>query len=474
MTAVIPKPSLEIPGPKQVPLIGSKGNLISFMSDPISYMMILKKNYGEMASLVRGVPRGMVFAFGPKYNQQILSNADTFLNAGISQPGPKDSANNRIGVGLLSMNGEDHKRVRRIVSNPFHYKIIPNYHEAIVRLTSEMIDSWHDGKEIDIWEEMSRLTKRISIKLLLGLDDPRTALEVADMMEEWLSVNISFGARLLPHDLPGFPYRKMLRLAEDLEHRLKVLIQEKRTVLSDKDHDVLSLLLKPSEEGDYMSEQELVGQVNFLFGASHETTANSISWILFLLSQHPSVMEEVYHHILKTIGDKKPEYGDLEKLDVLELTMKEGLRLLAPPVYAYRVLSQPVTMGGYEFPARSTVAFSHYITHHMEEIYENPNSFNPNRWKTIKPSHFEYLPFGVGAHACLGGQLAYMIMKIVLSMTLTKYRFKIKPNSDISRRVLVTLLPKHGIPATAIAQDENFANSKSKVKGNIHEMVDFN
>lgn len=465
------KPSLTIAGPKQVPILGSKGNLISFMKDPIGYMTILNQNYGEMASLVRGVPKGMVFAFGPKYNQQILSNADIFLNAGISQPGPKDSANNRIGIGLLSMNGEDHKRVRRLVSNPFHYKQIPKYHSDIVKLTEEMLSGWHHGKEIDIWEEMSRLTKRISIKLLLGLDDPRTAFEVADMMEEWLSVNISFGARLLPYDLPGFPYRKMLRIADRLETRLLKLIQEKRSVQSAEDKDVLSLLLKPNEDGESMTEQELVGQVNFLFGASHETTANSISWTLFLLSQHPEELKRVFEEVTKVHSGKDPEHANLDKMPVLERTMKESLRLLAPPVYAYRVLSEPVTMGGYEFPERSTVAFSHYITHHMSDIYEDPNSFIPDRWQSIKPSHFEYLPFGVGAHACLGGQLAYMIMKIVISKTLTKFKLKIRPGADISRRVLVTLLPRNGIQATVFEQDQNFDDSYSKVKGDIHEMV---
>lgn len=474
MTQTILKPSIEIPGPKAVPIIGSKGNLISFMRDPIGYMMILNKNYGDLVSLVRGVPNGMVFAFGPKHNQQILSESDTFLNAGITQPGPIESANHRIGIGLLSMNGEEHKRMRRLVSTPFHYKQVPNYHNDIVKLTEEMLSNWKSGDTIDIWHEMTELTKRISIKLLLGLDDPKTALSVANLMEEWMSINISFPARTMQVNLPGFPYNKMLRLAENLEKRLLSLIQQKRSVLSSDDHDVLSLLLTPNEDGEVMSDRELAGQVNFLFAASFETTANSMTWISFLLSQHPEIMQEIYEDLVSTLDRRNPEYSDLEKLSSLERVMKEGLRLLAPPVYAYRVLSKPATIGDYEFPANSTVAFSHYITHHMETLYDQPNRFNPDRWKDIKPTNFEYLPFGVGAHACLGGSLAYMIMKIVLSMTLRKFRLKVVPNSDISRKVLVTLAPKYGIPVKVYEQDENFAASKSKVTGDIHEMVELN
>ena len=474
MTTGVLKSSVEVPGPAPVPLIGSKGNLISFMRDPIGYMLILKKNYGEMASLVRNVPGGMVFAFGPKYNQQILNDAETFLNAGISQAGPKDSANNRIGVGLLSMNGEDHKRIRRLVSQPFHYKNVPNYHSDIVNLAEEMLSTWQAGKSIDIWQEMTRLTKRISIKLLLGLDDPRTALSVADLMEEWFAVNISFPARIMPVNLPGFPYHKMLRKAEILEKRLQNLIDQKRSVLSNKDKDVLSLLLKPSADGESMTDQELVGQVNFLFGASYETTANAMSWTFFLLSQHPEVMAEVLENLEDTLEGRAPTYEDLEKLDVLERSMKEALRLFAPPVYAYRVLSKDTVIGDYQFPARSTIAFSHYITHHMEEIYDDPQRFIPDRWKEIKPTHFEYLPFGVGAHACLGGSLAYMIMKIVLSMALTRFRLTVKPGAEISRKVLVTLSPKHGIPATLSKQDKQFHDSKTKITGDIHEMVTLN
>lgn len=472
MTQKVLMPAKSIPGPAPMPILGSKGNLINFMRDPIGYMIMLRREYGDVAALVREVPRGMVFAFGPRYNQQILSEADTYLNAGITQPGPRESANNRIGVGLLSMNGEAHKRVRRLVSMPFHYKTVPTYHQPVAALVKEMVDGWSDGQVIDIWQELTQLTKRISIKMLLGLSDVNTALSVADLMEEWFSVNISFPARLMPVDLPGFPYQRMLKLAERVEVRLLDLIKQKRESLSENDQDVLSLLLRAGDdESAPFTDAELVGQVNFLFAASYETTANSMSWILFLLSQHPEIMTSVHEHLQEVLDGRIPAYEDLEKLTVLERVMKEGLRLFAPPVYAYRVLSKDIELDRYEMPQGSTIAFSHYMTHHMPEIYEEPERFNPDRWLTIKPTNFEYLPFGAGAHACLGGSLAYLIMKITFSTILSRYRLTVVPNSLIERKVLVTLQPRHGIPMQLTKQDGKFAMSKVPVRGNVHEMV---
>ncbi|MBZ0188635.1 MAG: cytochrome P450, partial [Candidatus Obscuribacterales bacterium] len=260
MTQKLLLPAKQIPGPSPMPLIGSRGNLISFMRDPIGYMLMLLREHGDIAAMVKEVPKGMIFAFGPKYNQQFLSDADTYLNVGVTQKGPQDSANYRVGVGLLSMNGDAHKRMRRLLSPPFHYKTIPGYHEPVSRLAEEMIESWEDGKVVDMWAELNRLTKLISIKMLLGLDDPKTALSVADQIAEWFDVNISFQARAFQIDLPGFPYRKMLKLADELEARLLRLIKQKRDVLNDTDDDVLSLLLRASfDESEPITDAELVG-----------------------------------------------------------------------------------------------------------------------------------------------------------------------------------------------------------------------
>ena len=465
-------PQSTIPGPPPIPFLGWRGNLIRFIRDPIAYMRGLHKAYGEIASLVKG-EKSMIFAFGQKYNQQILSNASLFLNAGIVHRGPKNSANYRVSLGLLSMNGAQHKRHRNLLMPPFHHKVIPTYYDSIVSLTETMLNRWTVHPSRDIWYEMKQLTKLISSKLLFGFDDPSQAYAVADVLENWQNTNISPGARLLPYEFPGTPYFRMLRLAEKLEAKIKAMIEERRAHPSELRGDILSILIHARhEDGSSLSDEELIGQTNFLFDASYETTSNSLSWTFFLLSQHPKIMSDLYDELEKTLGGNPPSMDQMNQLPVLDRVIKESMRLLAPPVYSYRVTSEATEIGPYAIRKGSTVAFSHYITHHLSELFPEPEKFLPERWRTLNPSPYAYLPFGAGAHMCLGMSFAMMTMRIVLAMTLQRYRLTVVPKARIDRKVLVTLAPKYGIPVRIQKQDREFAKSKTKVRGNIHEMVD--
>jgi cytochrome P450 len=256
-----------------------------------------------------------------------------------------------------------------------------------------------------------------------------------------------------------------------LEGELRRIVVERRAHPSDR-RGILSILLDTrDEQGSAMTDEELVGQINFLFDASFETTSNSLTWTLFLLSQHPEVAADVHDEITGLLRGQPPTHDQLDQLPLVERVIKESLRLFAPPVYAYRVCSRAVTFGPYDLPKGATVAFSHYMTHHSPELFPEPERFLPKRWETIKPSLYEYLPFGAGAHACLGASFALMTMKTVLAMLIPRFRLSVVPDTRIDRKVLVTLAPKHGMPILVQAQDQQFPKSQTPVRGNIHEMV---
>ena len=109
----------DIPGPPPTPVFGARGNMFRFFSDPVGYMCKLRQRYGDIAAFVKG-SRGMVFAFGPAYNQLLLANPGQFQVTGITVPGPPNSAQRRLGFGLLAMNAEQHREDRRMLSPPFH------------------------------------------------------------------------------------------------------------------------------------------------------------------------------------------------------------------------------------------------------------------------------------------------------------------------------------------------------------------
>jgi cytochrome P450 len=144
--------------------------------------------------------------------------------------------------------------------------------------------------------------------------------------------------------------------------------------------------------------------------------------------------------------------------------------VLPPVSYGERVCAAPVEVGPYALPKGAFVSFSQYMTHHLPELYPEPERFNPERWHTIDPSPYDYLPFGAGPHTCIGAAFAMLEIKIALAMIVQRYRLALQPGARIDRQLRVTLSPKHGMPMVVAAQDRQFR--RTEVRGDIHEMVE--
>ena len=457
-----------IPGPAPAPLLGSRVNLVRFLLDPIAYMRMLHRDYGTIASFVRGRP-GIVFAFGPEYNKQILSDPARYYSTGITMPGPSDSPQRHLGYGLLSMNGPQHQFHRRLVMPMFYRKQVESYRETIATIIDETLAGWRPGR-LDVWRALQQLTRRITSRVLFGLEDPREGEALGCMMERWLQMNTSFLVRLAPADRPGSPYRRMLAYARRLEQQVRNLVALKRPHAA-RSSDVLSLLIQAThEDGSALTDDELIGQINILFGAAHVTTTDALSWTCFLLSQHPAVYADLVDELDGVLRGGLPTTEQFAQLPLLERVIKESLRLLPPPVYNCRLTTAPVTLGPYQLPAGATVAFSHYITHHMPELFPRPEAFWPDRWLTAAPSPYAYIPFGAGPRMCIGEPFAQSSMRLILSAVLQRFRLSCLPGTRIDRRVTITLSPKHGLPMEVVPQDRQFR--RVPVRGNIHEMVE--
>jgi len=461
----------DIPGPPPTKILGPKGNLLRFFGDPIHYMESLHKEYGEVVSFVKGAP-GIIFGFGPKYNQQILSNIDKFHTTGITVPGPEDSAQRRIGVGLLNMNGSEHKHYRQMLMPLFMKRVVEGYQVPVESYTEELLRGWKTGHVVEMTEAMKEFMLRVSCRLLFGMSDPDEGILIGRMTEKWMEMSTSVGVRLFNHNLPFTPYRRMLNFAESLENRIKNLA-DKRRKEGTKGNDLLTILLSArDEEGNPIPEKGIIGLLNFMFVASSETTAHSLDWTLFLLAQHPPILGELQEELKAVCHGAAPTQEKFKELPLLDGVIKESMRLLPPGVYNCRRAKEDFTFGDYDLPKGSTVAFSHYITHHMPEIFPEPNRFNPKRWETIAPSPYEYLPFSAGSRRCIGSEFALLTMKISLGMICQRFKFRVVPGSTIDRRVNITLSPKRGMPMEILSKDSTF--KPSKIRGNIKEMVDLN
>jgi cytochrome P450 len=435
----------------------------------------LYQRYGPLTALGKvgfKQPRDiLLFAIGPEFNRLLFSNPNLFRPTGLILPGPRNSAQRRVRFGLTRMIGDQHRQQRQLVAPPFHRSAVQSYHSAMVDVVNTEIAEWKNGTGINIHEKVRALTLRIASAVLFSRD-PAEAYPIGRMLEDWVERCFSMGVWTYPLPVPGTPYHGMLRQAERVEKALLTMIARRRAQ-PHAQSDVLSLLMEAARdnEGRAMTDTELVGQASILFIASFETTTSALTWSLFLLAQHPAVMHQLMDEIESVLGDTPPRPDQLPQLRFLHWVIKESMRILPPVPYTVRVAQQPLKVGPFEVPQETRVIASHYLTHHIPDLYPEPERFRPERWRNINPTQYEYLPFNAGPRICIGGAFATQVLKISLAMLLQRFRFTVIPGTRINRIVAISMNPRHGLPMIIAKKDRNY--SVSEVRGQIREMVDF-
>lgn len=411
-----------------------------------------------------------VLVVGPEWNRRALSDPEAFRSSGPIMRGPahRDSALYRLSSGMARKSNQKHQQQRRAVMPAFHKATVDGYAQAMVATVDRYLEGWCVGQSVDMWREMRKLVLRIANNTLFELEDNEAASVLGKMFQEWFALNFSLPTWLVPVKLPGTPYSRLHVHAEHLEREILKMISQKRA-----DHangrDVLSLLLRAQSDGIAISDAELVSQTTILFGASYETTVNALTWTLFLLTQHPPIMVDLLDELDTALHGKSPTPEQLDKLPLLQAVIKEAMRVLPPVPFIARVATGPVELDGLSLTGGDWVICSNYMTHHLPELYAEPEQFRPGRWFAIDPSPYEYLPFGAGPYSCIGYNFAMAVIKISLSMILQRFRLSVVPGSRIDRLVQITMRPKFGMPMTIHHQDRQFRSVP--VRGNIHEMV---
>lgn len=457
-------------------------DLAAFSRNLLHEIRRLHLTHGPVA-VVQDGGQQVAFLFSPELNQQVLSDTTRYQARFFAVRGSKNSAQRRLSGGLLSMNGGQHRRNRRMVKEPFSRRSISTYAETITDLTDKLLATWKPGDTLDMAEEMRRYMLQVTSTLLFGLDDPALALHLGDMIATWVTLNDELGAgALVSSESFNDRYEHLLAHAKLLEREILQLIHRRRDsqVLGD---DVLSILVRSHDDEGGLSDEELIGQTAVLFSAAHMTTAHSLAWTLFLLAEHPSVMQRLWDEWLlqgepaaaRAFDEQSSEWdvgeGQSEATTLLERVIKESMRLLPASAYSQRINVEAVELGPHWLPRGTGIVFTPLVTHRLPEIYPEPDQFLPDRWLTLHPSPYAYHPFGAGARMCIGGPLALEIIRIALRRILTRFRLSVLPGAEISAHVESTMLvPTHGVPMIVAEPDGHF--TAAAITGNVHQLVD--
>ena len=481
---------LTIPGPPALPLIGRKILLSKFVRDSLGFTGQLFKQYGNPVLLAAGGGTnihspldncpGTLFTYGAQNVQTVATQHEIYykypLTGGLYRKrneNPRTEPLKHFGVGLFGVNSNEHRRHRQLLMPAFHQKRIESYRDTFVEVTESILQQLEVDRVTDIAKVMRKITLKVATKTLFGVDMGEKGSKSAELLK---NIGILLGSPItavLPFDLPGFPFYRMMNLMAQLDEDMRGIIRSKQA--SDRDNgDVLSMLIKArdAETGMTLSEDELLGHVSVIFSAGHETSANALTWTLFLLSQHPEVAADLLDELDTVLQGNAPTVEQLQQLPLLERVIKESMRILTPVPWNARVTSQPTVLGGYEIPTGTEIWASIYYTHRDSDIYPEPQKFNPQRWENLQVDNFQYNPFSAGSRKCIGAGFAMMEIKIVLAMLLQKFRFQCLPQQKITCKALIVLAPKGGLPMLIHHQDRDFSKGVGGLRGNIRGMVE--
>lgn len=470
----------EIPTATSRPLRGLTACwwFLKFLKDPLSCLRDAHQRFGDVAVLGEPIPRRRgrlyVLALGPENNRLVFGNPDLFRTTGQGVSGRHGTALRRMRQGMTRIQGERHRNQRDLLMPAFQKRAVDSYCGMMVASTRQVLDSWSVGDAVDLHHEMRNITLRLSSSILFRREDPERSFTLGKLMGDYIRKSFSPGVVLCPMNLPATPMRRLQKHAEVVGEEIQAMLAEKRARLARGIHDpsdVIALLVEAHDAGhDWIRADDLVGQAVILFGASYETMANALTWTLFLLEQHPQILADLRDEIAGILDGEDPTPDHLEKMPLLLSVVKESLRILPPVPYTIRTVTADTQLGDHPLHDRDRVICSHYITHHLPDLYPRPRSFDPGRWETIKPTQYEYLPFSAGPRACMGYRYAMHAIRVILCMVLGRFHPALAPGTCIHPTVKVTMSPRHGLPV--VLREPGHRDNGTPVHGRIRDLVD--
>lgn len=363
-----------------------------------------------------------------------------------------------LGKGLLTSHGKTWHTQRRLIQHGFSKPRLASLaslmHECLAE-SLEKFDREIEQGPVDIYPEMMKITFRMVSRSLFST---KLKEEDVDFIRQTISTVQEFMVRQIvqPYLDPWFVLSGELRKHEELRNRGNNIVLDyirHRRKQKDGHEDLLQILLDAtySDTGKGMSDESILSESMQLLVAGHETSSNALSWMVYLLSQHPEYIDRIRQEYAAVSEESALQYSDLPKLEFTTQIVEESLRLYPPFWMVDRVALTDDRIMDTEIPKGTTMVVFIYGAHHSPRYWDDPESFIPQRFSKENRKHhtpFAYLPFGEGPRGCIGGHYAMLQMLIILGVLLRNYDFQLVPNQAIEARPMIILRPRNGIRMT--------------------------
>ena len=412
-----------IPGERGLPLVG---NTFRLLADPIAFGWRMYRTYGPVYKNW-ALGGWHVALIGAEANEMILMDREKNFS---SEQGWGPTLHRLFPRGLMLMDFEHHRVDRRALSIAFKPEPMRHYAAALDRGIASEVATW--GGPMTFYPEIKRLTLDLAAESFLGgglgPEAPKINQAFVDMVQ----------AAVTPIRRP-LPFTQMKRGVDGRKYLVDLFTREthKRRAGEGLGQDMFSQFATATrEDGSLLPVDAVVDHMNFLMMAAHDTITSSATSLVWLLAKNPEWQEKLRQEIFAVTGGPDASgnprglsYDDLGKLELTEMAFKEALRLIPPVPSLPRRALRSFEYKGFRIPGGSEVGFNVYLTHRLEEHWgDDVEAFDPLRFTPdkVKARHkYAWVPFGGGAHMCLGLHFAYMQVKILMAQLLQRYRIEV-------------------------------------------------
>lgn len=355
--------------------------------------------------------------------------------------------------GLMLMDFDHHRGQRRIMATAFKTDPMRGYHDMMQEVIPSYIEDWGKQGRFPFYQAIKQTSLELATRVFLGLEVDENSAKISTALTDM--VQAATGVVRVP-----LPFTKMGRGVAGrrfMQKFIRDLIPERRQ--SHNRTDLFTHLCRATDDdGKAFTEDEIIDHLNFLWMAAHDTITSSVTTLVYELGRNPEWQAKLRDEITALGAPDKPlAYEDLGKMPLVECAFKEALRINPPVPSTPRKAVRDVTFGDYLIPKDTLVGISAFATHRDERYWPNPKSFDPMRFSPeggVKERHkFAWIPFGGGAHMCLGLHFAYMQAKLIMYHLLPHYDIKLDEGYETSFQIVPLIKPKDDLPLELIKRE---------------------
>ncbi len=430
----------DIPGETGWPIIG---HTMQVLKNPVGFGQYMRQKYGSVYRS-NSFFRNTVNLLGPEANEFVLMDKGRNFS---SEKGWAPYLGKLFPRGLMLMDFDEHKAHRHIMAAAFKSGPMKGYLERLNDDMPARIKAWGETGSFQFYPAIKQLSLDMATTVFLGLEPGEDSQKVNKALTDMVAASV--GVVRIP--IPGSLMAKGVKGRAFMVDFLRKLIPERR---DSKSTDIFTQLCQAKDdEGNTFTDQEIIDHMIFLWMAAHDTITSSVTTLVYELGRHTEWQEKLRTEV-KSLGlnDDRLPYDKMNDLTLTEYAFKEALRMNPPVPAVARETVRDVEYAGHVIPKGTVIGISMVATHRDAEVWEKPQDFDPMRFSPeggVRARHrFAWVPFGGGAHMCLGLHFAYMQAKVIMTHLLPHYEISLPEGYKTTFQIMPLIKPVDGLPLT--------------------------